>query len=314
VARVSVLMPTHNRAHLLRLAVASVLAQTHQDFEILLVADGCTDDTIAVARDFAEPRIRIFDLPKAPHFGYANRNIALRHATGDIVAFAAHDNVLFPDHLERLVARLEHSDSDWAYSRPLWVSADGVIVPFTTDLTNREDLADFMAVSNTLPATCIVYRRSCLERFGEMPEDVAAGADWEHWKAFVRGGARVAFDPVPTCLHFSADWRRSRHSNNRTLRRLLNAIDCDQSWPAGLRIAIPAGASAQAVVAATMQHDKNWVSRVRFDASDAVRRVSQRPGGFPRRTLRLVAPALRFIRRWTRRGATPRAAHGPAGR
>jgi glycosyltransferase involved in cell wall biosynthesis len=112
--RISVLIPTHNRSRLLRLAMSSVLTQTERDIEILVVGDGCTDDTADVVASFADARIHWLDLPKASYFGYANRNVALRQATGSYIAFLTDDDLLLPDHLALLASTLEESDAEWA--------------------------------------------------------------------------------------------------------------------------------------------------------------------------------------------------------
>ena len=132
--RFSVLLPTHNRADVLAYAIRSVLRQTEPDFELLIVGDGCTDNTAGVVAGFDDPRIRWFDLPKAPHFGYANRNIALKQARGELIGFMAHDDIVFDDHLALLAATLDESGAEWAYSRPLWVSSDGTVVVYPMNL------------------------------------------------------------------------------------------------------------------------------------------------------------------------------------
>ena len=62
--RFSVLMPTHDRPHLIGHAIRSVLAQSRADLELLVVGDGAVDGTAAVVQGFGDPRIRWFDLPK----------------------------------------------------------------------------------------------------------------------------------------------------------------------------------------------------------------------------------------------------------
>lgn len=230
--RFSVLLPTHNRADVLGLAIESVLAQTEPDFELLIVADGCTDRTCDVIARFNDSRIRFFDLPKAPHFGYANRNVGLRESRGRLIAFMAHDDLLLPDHLELMGNLLDSRKASWGYSRPLWVSTDGIIVPFCTNLTLPDEYKFFFEEHNTIPASCVVHTRAVLERVGFWPENLPAAADWELWKRIIKdSGGHLAFLRQPTTLHFSADWRNCRHSGMKEMQTLLSIADHAEWWP-----------------------------------------------------------------------------------
>lgn len=274
--RFTVLIPTHNKAELLRYAIQSVLAQTETNFELMIVMDGCTDSTKEVIEQFHDERIRVFDLPKAPHFGYANRNIALKEAKGKFIAYVSHDNIVFPDHLERMGELMEKEGSSWGYSRPLWVSADGVIVPFMNNLTLQDELNHFLERYNTIPATCVVHTREALQQAGFWPENVPSAADWALWKIMLRReGCKLSYLRIPTALHFSADWHHSRHSGMREVQTLLSIADKAEWWPDALYTKQDRQDSTeQAKVWESMAKDPyNWVSAVRqavIDLSDRI--------------------------------------------
>ena len=265
----SVLMPTHDRADVLGFAIESVLAQTQPDFELLIVADGCTDETHDVVAGIDDPRIRFFDLPKAPFFGYANRNIALRQARGRFVAFAAHDDLLLPDHLARMEAVMERRGVDIAYSRPVWVSTDGVLVPFGVNLENTNEMSDF-AVSNTIPASCVTTTLEALAHVGFYPEDIASAADWILWRRVIdRSASGIAHLRTPTSLHFSANWRRSRHAGVGEVSTLLALSEEAAWWPDILRPPLGEGPEQAALWRAMREGGDTWLRGVR-EAVDVV--------------------------------------------
>ena len=268
-------MPTHNRADVVGYAIASVLQQTESDFELLVVGDGCTDDTAQVVAGFGDERIRWYDLPKAPHFGYANRNVALRDAAGELVAFAAHDDLLFPDHLELLSSAIDETGADWLYSRPLWVSTDGVIVPYCTNLTNADELDDFLNVCNTIPASCVLHRRSCFERSGYWPEDVSVAADWQFWIRIINDASKIHYLPTPTTLHFSATWRKSRHSSASEVETMLATADAAPWWPSSLSHNVGADQTEQGVIFAAMSATGgDWSTLARQDIERVIDRLA----------------------------------------
>jgi hypothetical protein len=269
--RFSVLMPTHNRADIIGFAIKSVLAQTEQDFELIIVGDGCTDGTADVVAQHKDDRIRWLDLPKAPYSGYANRNYALRRALGQFVAYGQDDDLMLPDHLA-LIGKAMNSETDWAYSRPLWVTTDGIIVPYGTNLTIPGELNFFLDVQNTIPSCCVAHRRDCLDRFGFWPEDVPTSADWQLWRTIIRGCGRdrIAFVSMPTTLHFSAGWKNSRHSGMPEVLTWLNIIDNGGWWPEVLRHCVPENGQEQRVLfQAIQQGGQVFVSALRA-AIDAV--------------------------------------------
>jgi hypothetical protein len=272
--RFSVLLPTHNRADVLGYAIQSVLWQTEQDFELLIVGDGCTDGTAEVVAGFNDQRIRWFDLPKAPYFGYANRNIVLKQAKGDLIAYMAHDNIMLGDHLSLLAATLERTGAEWTYGRSLWVSCNGMVAVFPMNLDNASELDEFLTRRNTIPSRCVAHRRSCFQKYGYWPEDVPFGGDWQLWIRIIEGGGRANFAPCreSTGFHFVAGWRREREASLAERRKLMGTKGW---WPVVMQLEIPEGVSEQQVIFdAISTQGPDWVAALRKRAADAVDRVT----------------------------------------
>ena len=99
---VSVIIPTYNRAHLISGAIQSVLDQTYQDFELIVVDDGSKDNTEEVVKDFPDPRIRYIRLEEN-RGAAAARNIGIKAAKGEYIAFQDSDDEWLPEKLEKQI-------------------------------------------------------------------------------------------------------------------------------------------------------------------------------------------------------------------
>ncbi len=99
---VSVVTATYNWPSVLRLAIQTVLQQTYQDFEYIIVGDCCTDETEEVVRSFDDPRIIWKNLPENSGNQAVPNQVGLDMARGQVVAYISHDDLWFPDHLETL--------------------------------------------------------------------------------------------------------------------------------------------------------------------------------------------------------------------
>lgn len=271
-------MPTHNRADVIGYAIRSVLAQTESDFELLIVGDGCTDGTERVVASCGDARIRWFDFPKGPGYGYANRNRAMREARGEFIAFAAHDDLLLHDHLQLLGDTLERDSADWCYSRPLWVSPEGIVYPLSFDIGVESHRSYFLQQNNAIPASCVVHRRGCYERHGFWPEDVKDSADWEFWKRIIGGGAVFAYQPAATVLHFKAIWRDAQRWSPRFLD-FARAVSIQTAWPDSLTIEVPPRMTEQEAFWRAISADAPaWTARLRNAVQAAADRVAWHAG------------------------------------
>jgi GT2 family glycosyltransferase len=109
-ALVSIVIPAHNSARWLAATLESALAQTWPHQEIIVVDDGSTDGTAAVARSFAARRVQVLTQPNRG--AAAARNTGLARARGDYVQFLDADDLLAPDKLERQVRLLQAAGDD----------------------------------------------------------------------------------------------------------------------------------------------------------------------------------------------------------
>jgi len=228
--RWSVVLPTHDAPDTLSVSIASVLAQTDDDFELLVIGDGIADATRVCVADFDDARIQLLDLPKAAGYGYAHRASAIRSARGRDLAFASDDDLWAPDHLERLGVLLS-AGAALAHSRSTWLLPDAHLVPIPFDLSDPA-LRPRFERGNYIPSTCFVATRTAVEAVGGWPTDVEAAADWTLWKRMIAAGTPVASVSRPTTVHFRS---HLRHDDHPIASAVLAAM-IDEGWADTTRI------------------------------------------------------------------------------
>ena len=116
---------TYNWSSVLRCAIESVRRQTYRSWELLVIGDGCTDDSEAVVASFGDPRIRWKNLPQNSGSQSMPNNAALELAQGEYIAYLGHDDVWFPAHLAWLVTAAERARAGIAVSVCLSLGPSG---------------------------------------------------------------------------------------------------------------------------------------------------------------------------------------------
>ncbi|HJV27117.1 MAG TPA: glycosyltransferase family 2 protein [Aromatoleum sp.] len=177
---VSVVIPTYNRGHTIRACIESVLAQTLQNFEIVVVDDASGDDTCARVAAIGDPRIRYVAHPQN-RGGAAARNTGVRVATGDYIAFLDSDDTWAPRKLERQIAWLGECGPEYGVAYTWFIGRDQAGHEVSrSDHTLNGSVSDSLLVSNFVGTfSSIVVRRDLFEEVGGLDEKLQSCQDWD---------------------------------------------------------------------------------------------------------------------------------------
>ena len=174
---VSVVIPSFNHAHFLPAAIESACMQAYRPVEIILVDDGSTDDTAAVAAAF--PAVRYI---RQENRGLAAaRNTGLAHCRGELVVFLDADDRLLPGALETGARLLRDSPAlGFVAGHSRFITRDGVPLPTQQPVRSDEDPYTALLRRNTIrnPAM-VMFRRNVLEESGGFDSRVDACADYD---------------------------------------------------------------------------------------------------------------------------------------
>ena len=248
---VSILVPCYNAAPWLAATLDSALAQTHPRIEIIVVDDGSTDGSLALARTFADRGVRIF--PQANAGASAARNRALREAHGDFFQFLDADDLLSPGkiaaQLALLAGRAPATLATCAWGRfttapSSAVFADEAVFRDFTPLDFLTLAADTGAMMH--PSAWLVHRAVAV-RAGPWDESLSLNDDGEYFCRVLLASPAVAFCADPAARSFyrsglpgslsQSRSERARRSQFRSVELIAAHLHAAASTPATRRAA-----------------------------------------------------------------------------
>lgn len=271
--RVSVIVPVHDGAGLLRASLRSILGQTREDLEVIVSGDGAGGEVRREALATGDPRVRWEGFPKAPGFGYSNRARAVGRAKGSLIAYLAPDDLWAPRHLERLVGMLDQDRLDFVFSRPVLVWASGVPRPHYLPFDRaRGGIGPSRFLLACLSPTQVLHSTEIHDRAGGWTDRFRRHGDVDLWFRCRAAGARIGFLREPTVLRFPS-W-------------------VFEAEPAGSAAALHARFAEELISGSLVLDELRWplAQRLRGWAQDVV--VVGRSRG-PRWATTLLARALR---------------------
>lgn len=181
---VSVIIPTKDRPEMLEIAVKSVLEQTYQNTEIIVVNDGGVDVEELLNRLNYRGNIS-YVKQDYPRERSATRNAGLRIATGKYIGYLDDDDLYYPNHIQTLVEFLENSEYKVAYTdatKAEQEKQDGKYVTINRSVPYSYDFdQDLLMANNYIPILCVMHERACLEQTGVFDETLDTHEDWDLW-------------------------------------------------------------------------------------------------------------------------------------
>jgi glycosyltransferase involved in cell wall biosynthesis len=182
--KVSVIVPTYNRAHLVTETIDSILSQTFRDFELIIVDNESVDNTEEVIKSYRDERIRYF---KHQNNGIiaVNRNYGISKARGEYIAFCDDDDLWFPEKLEKQVQVME-SDSQIGLictNEIVFDNKGDHGLTIRTRVRNSDFTFESLVWNNRVPNSTVMVRKAVLDDVGMMDEspEIMAGEDYELW-------------------------------------------------------------------------------------------------------------------------------------
>jgi glycosyltransferase involved in cell wall biosynthesis len=225
--KVTVIVPSYNHSHYLLQRVDSIVAQTFTDFELILLDDASTDDSLKkLLAYYCMPRVRIIVNAANSGSAFPQWEKGISVAKGDYVWIAESDDSADPRFLEHLVQLLdEHSDVGLAYCQSRLLNKEGSLIGTSVDWTsdldaNRwqssycnhgvDEIRKYLVKKNTIPnASAVLCRRSMLAQALPLDTSFKLCGDWLHWgKLLLRSDVAYTAEPLN-------DWRLES-SNSRT--------------------------------------------------------------------------------------------------
>lgn len=179
----SIIIPTRNRSAELAEALASLRAQTCDDWEAVVVDDASTEDIAAVVSEPEDGRIRLARLPAGRKGASAARNLGRHQTSGEFVLFLDSDDQLAPDAIERrlsfLKARPNLDFAVWGCQQFREVPGDLPLLWNQLLKPGEGDLDRYLRRDIPWQSASPLWRRAFLERVGDWDEEALSGQDWE---------------------------------------------------------------------------------------------------------------------------------------
>lgn len=205
--KVTVLMAVYNGGKFLPLSIKSIISQSFEDFEFLIIDDGSTDKSLLTIKGFAEKDERIRVISRQNKGLIYSLNEGLKLAKGEYIARQDADDISLPNRLELQVSALEKDKSvAMVGSNYAWIDSEGKVINTTDVFTNSNDLKAGLIFCNQFGHGTVMLRKEMALKAGGYSKDHKYAEDYDLWTRLARQS------PIINLKEVHYQWRHHKTS------------------------------------------------------------------------------------------------------
>ena len=180
----TVIIPVYNKEKFIENTIKSVLQQSFSDFELILVNDGSTDNSILKIENFSDSRITFYT--KENGGASSARNFGLEKAKAKFITFLDADDYWYPDFLQEMASSIEEFPNHKIFSAAIEVESDKVVFPsqYSIKKSSEREIVDYFVASmktTIICTSCAVFEKSVFEKVGHFDTEIKSGQDTDMW-------------------------------------------------------------------------------------------------------------------------------------
>jgi glycosyltransferase involved in cell wall biosynthesis len=214
--KVTIIMATYNRAHLIEDALQSIKNQSHQDWECLIIDDGCTDNTSEVISTFLQEdnRFKFLKRPRTFKKGLPGcRNYGLEIATGKYIIFFDDDDIVHPQNMELCLEAFQKKKIDFCvYKKRSFLSAFQPItfkkeVIYFSNFISKNDIGAIVTNKISIASCTVMWEKTCFDN-EKFNENLMYAEEWECYPRLISN------DKLGICINNTLYFNRKHPVSN----------------------------------------------------------------------------------------------------
>lgn len=219
---ISIVMPVYNAGDYLSECMESILSQSYTNFELIIIDDGSTDQSVNILNSYPDKRIKLI---KNEHNFIRSLNLGLERSSGKYIARMDSDDIMMPDRLQKQYDYMENNpDIDVCGS---WLKVFGKIQNIFTGPTSHTDIVKNMLLKNTIYHPSVLLRRSSLFDQTDLKfsykEEYIYAEDYKLWIDLIINGKKFAVIPETLLKYRVSDTQMTNTKKSEMWRSTIQA-------------------------------------------------------------------------------------------